>query len=77
MRQITQSLANGEISIGNYPVPNLVQGNLLIKTKFSLISAGTERMLLDFGKSNLIEKTLQQPEKVKQTLEKAIIDGFF
>ena len=30
----------------------------------SLLSVGTERMLVDFGKANLLNKARQQPDKV-------------
>lgn len=52
------------------------QGQLLIESSCSLLSAGTERMLVDFGKANWLEKARQHPDKVKQVLEKASTDGF-
>ena len=55
--------------------PRSVPGNNLIKTSTTLVSAGTERMLVQFGKSNLIQKAKSQPEKVKMVLEKAKTDG--
>ncbi len=50
-------------------------GALLIRTSRTLISAGTEKMLIDFGKGNLISKAMQQPDKVKQVLDKVRTDG--
>ena len=50
-------------------------GQLLIRTTRSLISAGTERMLVDFGKANPLEKARQQPDKVRMVLEKIRTDG--
>ncbi|MEA3644136.1 MAG: dehydrogenase, partial [Lamprobacter sp.] len=47
----------------------------MIRTTRSLVSAGTERMLVDFGKANPIDKARQQPDKVKQVLEKVKTDG--
>jgi predicted dehydrogenase/threonine dehydrogenase-like Zn-dependent dehydrogenase len=49
----------------------------LIRTSCSLVSAGTERMLVDFGKASWIDKARQQPDKVQQVLEKARTDGLF
>jgi len=46
-------------------------GHLLIKTSASLISAGTERMLVDFGRASYLQKAKQQPQKVRQVLRKA------
>ncbi len=61
--------------MADVPCPNLGRGSLLIRTSCSVISAGTERMLVDFGKANLIEKARQQPDKVRMTLDKAKTDG--
>ena len=47
----------------------------MIATTVSLISAGTERMLVGFGKASYIDKARQQPEKVKMVLDKAITEG--
>ncbi len=75
MKQILQDLAKGSTSVVNAPAPNISKGSLLIDTKVSLISAGTERMLVGFGKASLIDKARQQPEKVKMVLEKVQTDG--
>lgn len=75
MKQILQDLAKGGTSVVDAPAPNISKNNLLINTSVSLISAGTERMLVGFGKASLIDKALQQPEKVKMVLEKVQTDG--
>lgn len=75
MKQVLQSLKNGETEIADIPAPMNRAGHLLIATDVSLVSAGTERMLVDFGKANLIEKARQQPDKVKQVLDKVRTDG--
>ena len=75
MKQILQDMSSGDTSIIECPSPNVSKGNLLISTKKSLISAGTERMLVNFGKSSLIDKARQQPEKVKMVLDKVKTDG--
>ena len=75
MRQFFQNLSNGLGEIEEIPAPNIKQGHLLIKTKFSLLSSGTERMLVNFAKSNLIDKAKQQPDKVKQVIDKVKTDG--
>lgn len=75
MRQVIQSLADGTIEAANVPAPRARRGGLLVATAATLVSAGTERMLLEFGKGNLIEKALQQPQRVKEVLAKARTDG--
>ncbi|RMH18927.1 MAG: dehydrogenase [Gammaproteobacteria bacterium] len=75
MKQILQNLANGETSLVEVPCPQNVSGSLLIATRNTVVSAGTERMLVDFGKANYLEKARQQPDKVKQVLAKVKTDG--
>lgn len=75
MKQILQDMAKGGTTITEAPVPQCSKGHLLISTTTSLISAGTERMLVGFGKASLIDKARQQPEKVKMVLEKVQTDG--
>lgn len=57
------------------PAPAVDCGQLCIHTAVSLISAGTERMLVEFGKANWLDKARQQPDKVRMVLEKARTDG--
>ena len=75
MRQVFQSLKNGDIMIENIPAPSLKKNHILIRTSKSLISTGTEKMLLNFGKSNYLSKALQQPEKVRAAINKVKNDG--
>jgi predicted dehydrogenase/threonine dehydrogenase-like Zn-dependent dehydrogenase len=75
MKQIIQNLKSGETLLEEVPAPLVRKGHLLIRTHRSLVSLGTEKMLVEFGKSNLISKARQQPEKVKQVLDKIKTDG--
>lgn len=75
MRQIIQDLKSGETVLEEIPAPLVKSGHVLIQTTRSLVSLGTERMLVEFGKANLIDKARQQPDKVKQTLDKLKTDG--
>jgi len=77
MRQLLQSLADGRVVLQEIPVPKPASGAILIRTSRSLISSGTERMLLEFGRANWIDKLRQQPEKVRQVLDKMATDGVF
>lgn len=75
MKQILQNLSSGQSELVQAPAPQARRGNLLIDTTVSLISTGTERTLVDFGKSGLIAKARQQPDKVRQVLDKVATDG--
>ena len=75
MKQILQNLKTGEIQLADVPCPNVKSGHLLIRTSSSLVSAGTERMLLEFGKANFLDKARQQPDKVKMVIDKIKTDG--
>ncbi len=75
MKQILQDMAKGGSSIIESPSPRASKGHLLINTTTTLISAGTERMLVNFGRASLIDKARQQPDKVKMVLEKVQTDG--
>jgi predicted dehydrogenase/threonine dehydrogenase-like Zn-dependent dehydrogenase len=75
MKQVFQSLKSGLTQLEEVPCPFLSQGQILIGSSRTLISAGTERMLVDFGKANFIDKALQQPDKVKMVINKVRTDG--
>ena len=75
MKQILQSFKTGETILEEIPVPNVGRGSVLIQTSHSLVSLGTERMLVEFGKASIIEKARQQPDKVSQVLDKIKTDG--
>jgi len=75
LKQILQSLANGETSLENVPCPKPKRGHILIKSQRSLISAGTEKMLVDFGKAGWVNKARSQPDKVIEVLNKVKNEG--
>lgn len=75
MKQIIQNLKNGETILEEVAAPIVGNGQVLIKTTMSLVSLGTEKMLVEFGKANIIQKARQQPDKVKQVLDKIKTDG--
>ena len=70
MRQILQDIRNRQTILAEVPSPRASKGFVLISTRRGLVSVGTEKMLLDFGKAGWIEKARQQPEKVAQVLAK-------
>ena len=75
MKQIVQHLDTGETAIVEAPAPHASAGTIVIRTRHSLISAGTERMLVGFGQASLLQKVRQQPERVKDVLGKVRTDG--
>lgn len=75
MKQILQSLKTGTTEVAEVPCPAVRRGQLLIRSSHTLVSAGTERMLVEFGKANWIDKARQQPDKVRMVLDKIRTDG--
>jgi predicted dehydrogenase/threonine dehydrogenase-like Zn-dependent dehydrogenase len=75
MKQVLQSLQNGATKLTEVPAPSAMTGQLLIHTNISLVSAGTERMLVEFGKANWLDKVRQQPDKVRMVLDKVRTEG--
>ena len=75
MKQLIQSFKTGETTLEEIPIPKPGRGEVLIRTTRSLVSLGTERMLVEFGKANIISKAKRQPEKVQQVIDKIKTDG--
>lgn len=77
MKQLLQNLGTGETAVVEVPSPDASPGSVRIRSSVTLVSAGTERMLVEFGRGSLLSKVRQQPDKVKQVLEKIGTDGLF
>jgi predicted dehydrogenase/threonine dehydrogenase-like Zn-dependent dehydrogenase len=75
MKQVLQNLKTGITEVAEVPVPAVRRGQLLIATSQTLVSAGTERMLIEFGKAGWLEKARQQPDKVRMVIDKIKTDG--
>ncbi|MEX2437628.1 MAG: bi-domain-containing oxidoreductase [Candidatus Babeliales bacterium] len=75
MQQIIQDLKSGDTLLEEVPIPRVGSGKVLIKIHRSLVSLGTEKMLVNFGQASLIYKARQQPEKVKEVMNKMKTDG--
>lgn len=75
MKQVLQNLSNGETRVTDVPAPAPAKTRLTIATRKTLISAGTEKMLVEFGQASWLGKAKAQPEKVKQVLDKIRTDG--
>lgn len=75
MKQVIQSRKSGRLALKEVPQPRVKAGHLLVETRASLISAGTERMVIDFAKKNLAAKARARPDLVRKVIDKAKRDG--
>ncbi len=75
MKQVVQSFRTGELLVMDVPSPAAGRGKVLVRNAASLVSAGTERMIVDFAKKNLLEKARSRPDLVREVLNKAWRDG--
>jgi predicted dehydrogenase/threonine dehydrogenase-like Zn-dependent dehydrogenase len=75
MKQLLQNIKTGKSSIEEVPMPTPREGQALVKIESSLVSAGTERMIVEFAKKNLIGKARSRPDQVRQVLDKAKREG--
>ena len=77
MRQIVQHLGSGRTELLDVPAPGPRRGRLLVRATRSLVSLGTERMLVEFGRGGWLSKARQQPEKFRAVIAKVRSEGFF
>ncbi len=75
MKQLLQNLKTGETTVADVPIPTPKPGTALIRTAASLVSAGTERMVVEFAEKSLVGKARSRPDLVKQVLDKARREG--
>ena len=75
MKQVLQNVKSGETTVVDVPVPLSEPGKVLVQVGASLVSAGTERMVVDFAHKNLVQKARSRPDLVRQTVDKAKRDG--
>ena len=75
MKRVLASLRTGAVSIADGPTPGPPSGGVLVQITRSLVSAGTERMLIGFGRSGWLAKAASQPGRVRQTIDKARTEG--
>ncbi len=76
MKQVVQNLKSGKIAVEDLPVPAMKGGGILVKNRFSLISAGTEKSSVDLGKMNMLQKARSRPDDVKKVLLEIKQSGF-
>jgi predicted dehydrogenase len=75
MKQITQDFRSGGLCLQEVPAPASLEGGVLVQNAFSLISAGTERLLMDLAKKSLLGKARERPDLVRQLVRKARAEG--
>jgi predicted dehydrogenase/threonine dehydrogenase-like Zn-dependent dehydrogenase len=77
LRQLIQHLGSGRTELLAVPAPGPRRGRLLVRARRSLVSLGTERMLVEFGRGGWLSKARQQPEKFRAVLAKVRSEGLF
>src|SRR5512137_1460702 len=75
MKQLLQHVKNGQTVIEEVPIPTPRRGQALVKVAASLVSAGTERMVVEFAEKSLIGKARSRPDLVRQVLDKMGREG--
>lgn len=75
MKQILQDVGTGKVSVYDVPAPSVQRGRLLVRTAASLISAGTEKLVVESGQKSLLTKAKERPDLVKQVIQKARTEG--
>ncbi len=75
MKQLLQHMKSGDTVVTDVPAPVVRPGFVLVRNAASLVSAGTERMLVEFAGKNLVEKARSRPDLVRQVITKARRDG--
>ncbi len=76
MKQLIQSFKTGELGLFDVPAPICQDNGVLVESRVSLVSAGTEKMLVDFAKKSILSKAKDRPDLVKQVLDKMRREGF-
>lgn len=75
MKQVLQNMRDGKTTVAEIPVPTPRAGQALVQVAASLVSAGTERMLVDFAEKSLVGKARSRPDLVRQVLDKMSREG--
>lgn len=75
MKQVIQNIRNGQLSVAQVPEPTALPGQVLIANQASLVSAGTERMIIELSKKSLLGKARERPDQVRRVLEKIRHEG--
>src|SRR3546814_8970668 len=77
MRQVVQHMRTGKLTVEDVPSPTVQPGGLLVATRASLISVGTERSTVEVAKKSLLGKAMDRPDLVRKVVRKVQKDGLF
>ena len=69
MRSVLQDYRSGELKLVESPTPQLESGCVLVKTAYSLISAGTEKTKVEMASKSLLGKAQARPDLVNQVTD--------
>ena len=75
MKQLLQSVSNSNAMVVDVPAPRASHGEILVRVGASLVSAGTERMVVEFAEKNILQKAMARPDLVRQVINKAGREG--
>ena len=75
MKQVQQHYRTGELKVADVPAPGVGAGGLLVATRVSLISSGTEKQLMDLAKASLAGKAIARPDLVRRVVRNVQRDG--
>lgn len=75
MKQILQSYRTGELWLAEVPAPSCLRNGVKVLVESSLVSAGTEKRMIDLAKSNLFEKARKRPDQVQRVIQKVKAEG--
>ena len=75
MKQVLQSYKTGDLTLDEVPVPALRSSGILVQNVTSLVSVGTEKLMMDLAKKSLLGKARSRPDLVRQVINKAKVDG--
>mgnify|MGYP006169789313 CR=1 FL=1 len=73
MKQVIQSARTGKLALKDVPSPQVKAGHLLVQTRASLISAGTDRLVTEFARKSMLGKAQARPDLVKKVFDKYIV----
>ena len=75
MKQVEQNYRSGALRVAEVPAPRVGAGGVLVATRVSLISSGTERQLMQLAKSSLVGKAVARPDLVRRVISNVQRDG--
>src|SRR6516225_7814026 len=75
MKQLLQNISTGQATVTDVPAPKAGSGEILVRVGASLVSGGTEKMVVEFAEKNVLQKAMARPDLVRQVLNKASREG--